>query len=92
MQRIERYGVIALVFLLVTILAVSLWGESKGDGWFSKLTAGRTTESTRPPIASRAATPNRAAQLSATGGEQPLAHDRPGRSAATNGIRPRARR
>lgn len=35
MQRIERYGVIALVFLLVTILAVSLWGESKGDGFFS---------------------------------------------------------
>ena len=31
MQRIERYGVIALVFLLVTILAVSLWGESKQD-------------------------------------------------------------
>ncbi len=34
MQRIERYGVIALVFLLVTILAVSLWGEKEfpGDG------------------------------------------------------------
>lgn len=31
MQRIERYGVIALVFLLVTILAVSFWGESKQD-------------------------------------------------------------
>jgi len=30
MQRIERYGVIALVFLLVTILAVSLWGEGQG--------------------------------------------------------------
>ena len=29
MQRIERYGVIALVFLLVTILAVSLWGEGQ---------------------------------------------------------------
>lgn len=34
MQRIERYGVIALVVLLVTILAVSLWGERDGwDGW-----------------------------------------------------------
>jgi nucleoid-associated protein YgaU len=33
MQRIERYGVIALVFLLVTILAVSLWGESKDGGF-----------------------------------------------------------
>jgi nucleoid-associated protein YgaU len=32
MQRIERYGVIALVVLLVTILAVSLWGENK-DGF-----------------------------------------------------------
>ena len=38
MQRIERYGVIALVFLLVTIVAVSLWGErKKSDGWFSFL-------------------------------------------------------
>ncbi|HVS17235.1 MAG TPA: LysM domain-containing protein [Planctomycetota bacterium] len=38
MQRIERYGVIALVFLLVTIVAVSLWGERKqSDGWFSFL-------------------------------------------------------
>jgi nucleoid-associated protein YgaU len=34
MQKIERYGVIALVFLLVTILAVSLWGESKDGGLF----------------------------------------------------------
>jgi LysM repeat protein len=38
MQRIERYGVIALVFLLVTIVAVSLWGEQKkSDGFFSFL-------------------------------------------------------
>jgi nucleoid-associated protein YgaU len=35
MQKIERYGVIALVLLLVTILAVSLWGESKDGGLFS---------------------------------------------------------
>lgn len=34
MQKIERYGVIALVFLLVTILAISLWGESKDGGLF----------------------------------------------------------
>jgi nucleoid-associated protein YgaU len=32
MQRIERYGVIALVFLLVTIVAVSLWGEQRKTG------------------------------------------------------------
>lgn len=38
MQRIERYGVIALVFLLVTIVAVSLWGErGEGEGWMSFL-------------------------------------------------------
>jgi nucleoid-associated protein YgaU len=37
MQRIERYGVIALVFLLVTILAVSLWGERKGGRLFGFL-------------------------------------------------------
>jgi len=35
MQRIERYGVIALVLLLVTILAVSLWGEGKDGGLFA---------------------------------------------------------
>ncbi len=34
MQKIERYGVFALVFLLVTILAVSLWGEGKDGGLF----------------------------------------------------------
>lgn len=28
MQRIERYGVIALVFLLVTVAAVSFWGDN----------------------------------------------------------------
>ena len=38
MQRIERYGVIALVFLLVTIVAVSMWGERKNaDGILSFL-------------------------------------------------------
>jgi nucleoid-associated protein YgaU len=31
MQRIERYGVIALVFLLVTILAVAVWGQRKNQ-------------------------------------------------------------
>jgi nucleoid-associated protein YgaU len=36
MQRIERYGVIALVFLLVTIVAVSLWGEQRKAGGLFK--------------------------------------------------------
>ena len=35
MQRIERYGVIALVFLLVTILAVAVWGQRKNQSLFS---------------------------------------------------------
>ena len=43
MQQIERYGVIALVFLLVTIVAVSFWGDSKSPGFWSRLT-GRGTK------------------------------------------------
>lgn len=35
MQRIEKYAVIALVLLLVTILAVSLWSQKKGKSPFS---------------------------------------------------------
>ena len=38
MQQIERYGVIALVFLLVTIVAVSFWGDSKSPGFWSRIT------------------------------------------------------
>jgi nucleoid-associated protein YgaU len=38
MQQIERYGVIALVFLLVTIVAVSFWGDNKSPGFWSRLT------------------------------------------------------
>lgn len=38
MQQIERYGVIALVFLLVTIVAVSFWGDSKSPGFWKRLT------------------------------------------------------
>ena len=37
MQRIERYGVIALVFLLVTILAVAVWGQRKNQSLLSFL-------------------------------------------------------
>jgi nucleoid-associated protein YgaU len=50
MQRIERYGVIALVFLLVTILAVSLWGEHKGRSVFSFL---RRKGAAEPELAAR---------------------------------------
>jgi len=38
MQQIERYGVIALVFLLVTIVAVSFWGDGKSPGFWARLT------------------------------------------------------
>jgi len=38
MQQIERYGVIVLVFLLVTIVAISFWGDSKSPGFWSRLT------------------------------------------------------
>ena len=37
MQQIERYGVIALVFLLVTIVAVSFWSDGKSPGFWSRL-------------------------------------------------------
>jgi LysM repeat protein len=75
MQRIERYGVIALVFLLVTILAVSLWGEGKGDGWFSKLTGGtKSPENTAAADRLARRNANRAAQL-AQNGEQGVPAD-----------------
>lgn len=41
MQQIEKYGVIALVFLLVTIVAVSFWGDSKSPGFWSRLTGSK---------------------------------------------------
>jgi len=42
MQQIERYGVIALVFLLVTIVAVSFWGDNKSPGFWSRLTGSKS--------------------------------------------------
>lgn len=44
MQQIERYGVIALVFLLVTIVAISFWGDSKSPGFWSRITGKKPTE------------------------------------------------
>jgi nucleoid-associated protein YgaU len=52
MQQIERYGVIALVFLLVTIVAVSFWGDSKSPGFWSRLTGksdGKKEQTEKPP-------------------------------------------
>lgn len=53
MQQIERYGVIALVFLLVTIVAVSFWGDSKSPGFWSRLTGKAKKEEVakvEPPV------------------------------------------
>ncbi|HUR27437.1 MAG TPA: LysM peptidoglycan-binding domain-containing protein [Planctomycetota bacterium] len=44
MQRIERYGVIALVFLLVTILAVAVWGQRKNQSLLSIFKRDKTPE------------------------------------------------
>jgi nucleoid-associated protein YgaU len=55
MQRIERYGVIALVFLIVTIVAVSFWGDgAPGAPWTRWLGASKKPEqgaqaAARPP-------------------------------------------
>jgi len=88
MQKIERYGVIALVLLLVTILAVSLWGESKDGGLFSwkKDAAKEQADATRPrPLpntpnagaqpgaAQQGAVPPGAAQPGAAGQQDPAA-------------------
>lgn len=50
MQQIERYGVIALVFFLITIVAVSFWGDSKSPGFWSRLTGRSKTEPTADHI------------------------------------------
>src|SRR5690349_8676913 len=44
MQRIERYGVIALVFLLVTILAVAVWGQRKNQSLLSMFKRDKTPD------------------------------------------------
>jgi nucleoid-associated protein YgaU len=58
MQQIERYGVIALVFLLVTIVAVSFWGDNKSPGFWSRLTGRGSAQ--KMEIAKNAATAERA--------------------------------
>ncbi len=47
MQRIERYGVIALVFLLVTILAVAVWGQRKNQSLLSFLKRDKPAETAK---------------------------------------------
>src|SRR6266850_3951982 len=63
MQQIERYGVIALVFLLVTIVAVSFWGDSKSPGFWSRLTGrGAKKEATSTQMADATTPPASAAE------------------------------
>src|SRR6266850_5280950 len=63
MQQIERYGVIALVFLLVTIVAVSFWGDSKSPGFWSRLTGrGAKKEATSAQTADALTPPGSAAE------------------------------
>jgi len=50
MQQIERYGVIALVFFLITIVAVSFWGDSKSPGFWSRLTGRAPKDATADHI------------------------------------------
>jgi nucleoid-associated protein YgaU len=52
MQQIERYGVIVLVFFLVTIVAVSFWGDSKSPGFWARLTGkGQPTKEQNEAVA-----------------------------------------
>jgi nucleoid-associated protein YgaU len=63
MQQIERYGVIALVFLLVTIVAVSFWGDNKSPGFWSRLTGrGAKKEATSTQMADATTPPGSAAE------------------------------
>lgn len=59
MQQIERYGVIALVFLLVTIVAVSFWSDGKSPGFWSRL-SGRGAQKKEAPAEQPPATAERA--------------------------------
>ncbi len=87
MQKIERYGVFALVFLLVTILAVSLWGEGKDSGLFpwNKNSAGSDKQAQADRPRPRAAGPQQTPQQTPQAGQTPAAT--PGDAAAQ---RPRA--
>lgn len=71
MQQIERYGVIALVFLLVTIVAVSFWGDSKSPGFWARLT-GKAKKQDVAQVDPGAPAPFQPAGTPATTSEQAL--------------------
>jgi len=70
MQQIERFGVIALVFLLVTIVAVSFWGEDEGKNFWSRFRADEVPRATE--VARRDPTVNAASTRRSLGNEIPL--------------------
>jgi nucleoid-associated protein YgaU len=70
MQQIERFGVIALVFLLVTIVAVSFWGEDEGKGFWSRF--GRDEVPHATEVARRDPAMNAASTRRALGNEIPM--------------------
>jgi LysM repeat protein len=83
MQQIERYGVIALVFLLVTIVAVSFWGDSKSPGFWSRLTGrGAKKEATADQTANMI--PPAAATERAIDSSLPLTANEPGTASETS--------
>lgn len=59
MQRIERYGVIALLLLLVTVLAVSMWGEEPVDAKDSSTHTLASVTPAKRETATRRQTPTR---------------------------------
>lgn len=67
MQQIERYGVIVLVFLLVTIVAVSFWGDGKSPGFWSRLT-GKSKKEEVAKVEPPAATPPATSEQALAGG------------------------
>lgn len=84
MQQIERYGVIALVFLLVTIVAVSFWGDSKSPGFWSRLT-GRGAKKDAPTDQAANMIPPASSTERAIDGSLPLTATDP---VAANGVAP----
>lgn len=89
MQQIERYGVIALVFLLVTIVAVSFWGDSKSPGFWKRLT-GRAVPQKQELAEAPPATSDRAIDnsltLSPNAPTNPIALAPQGDAAGQNGV------
>jgi nucleoid-associated protein YgaU len=82
MQRIERYGVIALVFLLVTIMAVALWGQREEQGLLSFMKKGEPAADEVEPPSGKVALPIRGERHASS--SLPI-NARPGETTAAGG-------